>query len=351
MADGVSLAMPESTIEVNSEGYSLEIATSTEIVPTRRIIVTDSLTEQILTASLLLFIWLFIASTNSAMIYVIWKVPKFHTPQYMVLVSYMICDVTFMTFGIPTMFFTVVGDSVDFVPSFVCGAFIVISSSCFFTQTLLIGFITYERYVNFFYPLTYNSYFTLKKIIICNLILHACGLGCSIMIESVTERKMVATALQCQPIGPAIKWNSPFVFFVYQVPSALFGIFTMIRLRLLITKHKSQVDAMPTEKKDVNQQDNKPKTQVFSVRKAIKIIALVSGSFWITTLPSTLIRVGLFSTGFTWDQSDTRESILLFALARGSYIMLICLSSLLNPCVYLYVQTDLRKALARCGRQ
>ena len=329
---------------------------STEIPPTHgtttmNVIITDTLTEQVLTATLLFLCWAFVSSSNSVLIYVIWKTPRFHTPQYMVLVSYMVCDIIYTNNVIPVMFVTVVGDSLTIVPRFVCAGMATIMAGCIFTSTLLIGLVTYERYINFFYPLTYSKYFSVKKLFLINILLHACGQIFSIYVQFVADRRMMATPLACQPTGPALKWANPLVIILFQVPPAAFSIFVLIRLRLLISRHKREVDAMTTNN------DNEPghhvgrnKEQAFSVRKAIKMIALISGSFWFTTIPAMVLRTALFSSEFTWKQSDVRESVLFFGLARFSFCMVILLSSLINPFTYIYVQRDLRKALMRCGR-
>ena len=317
-----------------------------EIPPTEgtaaiNIIITGILTEQVLTATLLFLCCAFVSSSNSVFIYVIWKTPRFHTPQYMVLVSYMVCDIIFTNNTIPVMFVTVVGDSLTIVPRFVCVGMAIIMAGSFFPSSLLIGFVTYERYINFFHPLTYSKYFTTKKLLLLNILFHACGQIFSIGIQLVADRVMMATPLACQSIRPALKWTNPLVLILFQVPPAAFSIFVLSCLRLLISRHKREVDAMATyNDNEPGQHVGKNKEQAFSVRKAIKMIALISGSFWFTSFQATLLRTALFGSGFPWKQSDARESVFLFGLARASFCAITILSSLINPFTYIYVQRD-----------
>ena len=135
--------------------------------------------------------------------------------------------------------------------------------------------------LHFFCPLTYSKYFTVTKMVLTNILLHSCGQSFSIVLQVVAKRKRKATALVCQSKGPSLKWANPLVVIVFQVPPAVFSIFVMIRLRFLLSR--SYVDKITTNNDNVARV-NQNKEQALSVRKAIKMISLVSGSFWFTLI-------------------------------------------------------------------
>ena len=201
------------------------------------------------------------------------------------------------------MFVTVVGDSVTVLPTFVCARMAVVMGGSFFTMSLLKGLITYERYVTFFRPLTYSKYFTVTKMVLTSILLHSCGQSFSIVLQLVTEMKLIATALVCKSKGQGLKWANPLVVIVFQVPPAVFSIFVMIRLRLLLSR--SYAAKITTNNNSVARV-NQNKEQALSVRKAIKMISLVSGSFWFTSIPALLLRTALGTVGYQGDFNSLR---------------------------------------------
>ena len=326
------------TEETLTDGMATESMTEPLFMP----IVTDTTTEQVLTALFLFFCWFYVDITNLFLSYVMWKETHFHTPQYMVLASYMLCDLIYINILLPNMIALVISNVPETVPLPFCEFVGLITSGIFFTMAHMVGYMAYERFVNFFRPLTYNSYFSFKQIVVVTVILHVIGQTFSIAIQIVAGRDMVTTGLTCQPDAAKLQFTNPIILLLFFLPPAIISGIVLIRLGMLISRHKALVAAQPSAVES-NQIEKERKKQVFSVKKAIKMVSLVSGSFLITTLPSVFIRIGIFSSGVTWKQTDTRENMTEFALSRFSYFSVAVLSSLINPLIYVYAQNDLRK--------
>ena len=309
-------------------------------------IVTDTLTEQLLTILFLFLIWLYICCANFFLLYVIKKEPQLHTPQYFVLSSYMICDLATVNTLILPMIVLVIVNSTTFMPLEICQWMSTISSGFFFSMAHMVGYMAYERFVVFFRPLTYNRYFNPKKIKVTSLIIHLVGQVYSAITAVIFGKVLVTTALNCQARAAGLVYLNPITTVLFFLPPAFMSGYVLARLTALISKHKAQVSALPSGN-EANQAAKQSKKQVFSGKRAFKMIALVSGSFLGTTVPFVLIRVAIFSSGVTWKQTDARENMVAFAISRFCWLAVATLSSLANPAIYVYAQTDLRKLAKR----
>ena len=130
----------------------------------------------------------------------------------------------------------------------------------------------------------------------------------------------------------------------FWLPSAVISIFTMINLRLLISTHQARVNPALTEGVDNQALDN----LVTKVRKAIKMVTLVSGTFWVTMVPGIIIRSVVYNSGTTCNDTDTRRHMQAFVMARSGWLILTLMSTLINPIIYLTVQVELREAVMKC---
>ena len=309
-------------------------------------IVTDTITEQVLTILVIILFCFYVNFANLLMLYVIRREPQLHTPQYMVLCSYMICDLAYINTVLEPMAALVIGNYATFLPLEVCQFFGVLNAGFFFSMAHMVGYMAYERFVVFFRPLTYSRYFNRLKIIVTSLVIHLIGQVYAGISIAIFGRPMVTTGLNCQPPASALLYLNPITVLFFFMPPAVITGYVLFRLTLLISKHKAQVAAQSTGE-EASQTKKQSKKQVFSGKRAIKMVALVSGSFLGTTVPFVLFRVALFSTGVTWKQTDARENMVDFALTRACYLAVAVLSSLANPAIYLYAQTDLRKLVKK----
>ena len=325
-----------------TENTTSYVTTEPEVIQ----IVTDTITEQVLTLMVLIFFWVYINFWNTFLMYVIRKEPQLRMPQYMVLSSYMICDLIYINSSLPHMIILVISNHPTFIPLWICQYSNVITAGVFFSMAHMVGYMAYERFIIFFRPLTYNSFFSPKKIIITSLCIHLFGQTYAIVTNALFGRNLATTALHCQPSAAGLLYLNPITAALFFIPSVCMSFYVLFRLSALITKHKAQVSALSSGN-EASQEEKQRKKQVFSGKRAIKMVALVSGSFLGTTIPFVFIRVALFSSGVTWKQTDARENIVDFAITRLCYLAVTLLSSVANPAIYLYAQNDLRRLVKK----
>ena len=308
-------------------------------------IVTDSLTEQVITVSLLMASWLYINFTNGFLLYVLKKMNTLDTPQYMLLVFYMICDVLYCNCQLLVMVPVAIMSSIDALNVVVCRVFITAATSFFTACTHLVGFIAYERYSYFVTPLKYPLKFTKVRIYTLVALIYLVSLSIAVAFDLVSPKVPVATTMSCQASGPYNKIAIIFQFTFFGIASGSISVITLIKLRLMMSKHQAQVAALPQTISDDQSAING--LIVKPIKKAFKMLALVSGSFWFTLMPGAVIRLSLSASGVTWLDTDYRTSIPLFAMSRASYIMITLVSSILNPIIYIAVLPDVRAAVLK----
>ena len=310
-------------------------------------IVTDSLWEQAITAGLLILFWIYANLSNGSLFYVIRKDYSLHTPQYMVLVSYMVCDTFYCNITLIHMVPVVVSNDIQVMGDTVSRILVTAYLSCMFALFHLVGLLAYERYCYFITPLKYATKFTKYRIYKAVIIIYLFALFIALAVDLIEPRIPVATILTYQTTGLANKITNIIYTMIYIIPSSTVSVVTLIKLRLLISKHKAQVH--PTLS-DVMNEDQSAVSGIIvkPVRKALKMVGLVSGSFWMTMIPGVLIRLALSASGVTWADTDQRISLSIFALSRASYMLITVLSSVLNPIIYVSVLTELKEAVWKC---
>ena len=320
---------------------------TTETMAVLTPIVTDSLWEQAITAGLLILFWVYVNVSNGTFFYVIQNDYSLHAPQYMVLVSYMICDTFFCNITLIHMVPVVVSNDIQVMGDTVSRILVTAYVSCMFALFHLVGLLAYERYCYFITPLKYPRKFTKPRIFTAVIIIYLFALSIALAVDLIEPRIPVATILTYQTTGLANKITNIIYTTIYIIPSSTVSVVTLIKLRLLISKHKAQVH--PTQS-DVMNEDQSAVSGILvkPVRKALKMVGLVSGSFWMTMIPGVLIRLALSASGVTWSDTDQRISLPIFALSRASYMLITILSSAMNPIIYMSVLTELREAVWKC---
>ena len=305
-------------------------------------IVTGSLTEQVITVSLLLTFWLYVNLTNGFLLCVMRKMRVLDTPQYMILASYMVGDVLYCNTQLPVMVPIAIESRMDAISEMTCRVFITACTGFILACFHLVCLIAYERYSYFITPLKYPRKFTKVRIYLIVATIYTVSFCISLVVDLISPRIPVATTMSCQATGPYIKITNILYFIFFFIPSGLVSVVTLIRLRLMMSKHKAQVAALPQaiggDQSAVNGIIVKP------IRQAVKMVSLVSGSFWLTTMPGAIIRLSLSASGVTWLDTDYRVSLSLFALSRASYLLITLVSSVLNPIIYITVLPGIREA-------
>ena len=305
-------------------------------------IVTDSVEEQVITMSVLIFVWIYGTSINSFLLYVIKQTPELYDNcQYTLQACYMVCDIVnncVMAFNtIPIL----AANTMNVMSHEVCRAWGTAGIASYQTSVHVLGYLGLERFVYFCHPMKYNRFFSRIKIIIAFICISSLGLVYSLLLELSTVRQPVTTVMMCQSPQSVRSIVNPLAILLYFVPSAVISIFTLIKMRLLISKHQDRVAP-----EGVGSQAHENLTK--KVRKAINMVGLVSGTFWATMVPGMIIRSVIYNSGTTWNDTDTRRHMQAFVLARLSWFTLTLMSTLLNPIIYLTVQVELKKAAMKC---
>ena len=351
-----------STVHVNSAGEELFTSDSQTIPESSRPtssedlwitgkmatgIVTDSPLEQAITAGLLIFFWLYVTLSNGFLFYVLRKDYSLHTPQFMVLGPYMVCDVLYCNLTLLHMVPIVISNNIHVIPDRVSRIIVAVYMSFLLSSFHLIGLQAYERYSYFITPLKYPRKFTKRRIFTAVIIVFVLAFCFALGVDLISPRIPVATIMTYQVTGLATKLTSISYAVVYAIPSGTVSALTLIKLRALISSHKTQVQ--PSVSIDMSEdQSGISGSLVEPVKKAMKRVVLVSGSFWLTIIPGFLTRIGLSASGVTWADTDQRISLSLFALSRASYMLITVMSSVLNPIIYIAVLTELREAVLKC---
>ena len=328
----------------SSEGGLWTTATMVELSP----IVTNSLLEQAITAGLLILFWIYVTFSNMSLFYVIRTEKSLHTAQYMVLVSYMVCDTLYCNFTLLYMVPVVISNNIEVISETVSRIMATVQISFLLASFHLIGLQAYERYCYFISPLQYIIKFTKLRFYTAVILTFVLAFCCTLAVDFLTPRVPVATFMTYQATGWSSRLSNYIYFVVYVLPSGAVSIVTLVKLRLLISKHNARVEPQS----DVMNEDQSAVGGIIvkPIKKALKMICLVSGSFWLTVIPSMLIRAGVRGSGVTWADTDHRMSLPMFALARTSYLMMTVISSVLNPIIYISVLTELREAVWKCIR-
>ena len=106
---------------------------------------------------------------------------------------------------------------------------------------------------------------------------------------------------------------NPFTLVVFFAPPAVISIFTLIALCMLVSEHQAKV---------THNNQGEPATHraeirfVLVVKRNLKMLVLISGTLWLTIIPSFVIRSVIFSAGITWEDTDGRSSTPMFVLAK-----------------------------------
>ena len=331
---------------MSSDSSQYERPLSVETASPERII-TATVTEQVLTTALLTLFWIYVNTVNGFIVYVIRTTSSLlENCLYPVLICYILSDVLMCNLHMMVIIPLLIGNTVASLHHLVCSVIMCMFVAMLFTNLWMVGYMAFERYMYFIRPLRYMSYFTKNKIIIVNLCVYSFSFVMSLIFELIESRVVIATTMACGVAGPVTKISDAFYILLFWVPSGSMSLISVVNLGLLASKHRAQVDIqIPQEEDGAHTTHTTQPDIAAAIRRAIKMIILVSGSFWITSVPAVIVRESLLASGVTWMDTDGRSNVALFALSRGAYLLMTTVSSILNPIIYISLQNDLRKAV------
>ena len=332
------LTIAETTTNSEDALDSSVVYWTTEAMTIRASTVMDSYLEQVITVSLLMFFWVYVNITNGFLLHIIRNDHSLHTPQYTVLALYMVGDTVYFNSVLLLMVPVDITNNIYVFPTAVSQVLLQISLILNLSATHMIGLIAVERYGFFITPLRYTRRFTKTRILISVVFIYLFSLCMGVAVYVIEPLRVdVESMMTYQVSGEAIVNTNILYTVVYIIPSGLISVITLIRLRLLISKHRSQIAQLPNA--DCEQQSAVNGIIINPMKKAIKMICLVSGCFWLTTMPAALIKNILPVS------TNHQATPALKALSKATHMMLYVMTSVLNPIIYVSMQTDLRKSI------
>ena len=315
-----------------------------EVLPTvvAASIITDSLLEQALTAGFLTVFWLYVNLVNGFIIFVIKKSTSLRENyQYPVLIGYIVSDMVLCNCNMLMMIPLVIANDIDILPRGYCPVVSTLIAGALFTNIWMIGYLAYERYVYFVRPLKYLRYFSSTNILLANIFMYIIGFSVALMGTLFAGQKFHASNSVCGVSDKHSQDVNLISFLLFWIPSGCTSIISLIRIRLLTSKHRAQVAAQLPNAENVPAHDSNP---IVTWKRTVKTVALVSGTFWVTATPGILIRIGISAFGFSAQDIDSRDNMVVFAISRGSYLLITAFSSFMNPVIYFTLHKDLREA-------
>ena len=336
-----------STEEQQTYKYGREAETEPgwgEVLPTvaAASIITDSLLEQVLTAGLFTVFWFYVNLVNGFIIFVIKKSTSLRENyQYPVLIGYIISDMVLCNCNMMMMIPLLIANDIDILPPGYCSMVTMLIAGALYTNIWMIGYLAYERYVYFVRPLKYPRYFSSTKIRLANIFMYIIGFSVALITTLSAGREFHASNFVCGVSDKHSQEVNLVTFLLFWIPSGCTSIISLIRIRLLTSKHRAQVAAQFPNAENVPAHNFTP---IIAWKRTVKTVALVSGAFWVTATPGILVRIGISAFGFSAQDIDSRDNMVVFAVSRGAYLLITAFSSFINPVIYFTLHKDLRKA-------
>ena len=271
---------------------------------------------------------------QTSVIATIWKTESLRTPHFLIIFCCCIGDLIMVVTAIILFSQQYLAKCMIL---WVCQAMSNILIATGYSLANVIGLMAFERYLYFCHPMRYQS--ILKAHVLATVIIAifaAPNVYCAVT-EFLIGRQYHSSVLGCNFGGGKILIQSTIQLLCFLMPPAVVTIVSTYKIwRLLV-----QVNVAPVAPDGAVTQSVAPGHQA---TKVIRMILLVSGTFWGTYLPSIIMRVTIFSLGITWEDVNSRDSLMASMLIRTATILFTCVSSTLNPFIYYYSRRDLRQA-------
>ena len=300
-------------------------------------IVNGSETEQVISISIILLIGIVGTLGQLVVMVTIWKTLSLHTAHFYMLFAYCAIDSTVLGVSVPFFLLQVITGQTHYMTCKIASILII---SLIFTLHYTTGLLSVERYVFFCHPLSYERWFRAKTVVAYMVLIVAVPAICMVLSSMFETCIYHASSLICE-MSDQPKFIILFMIFFRIVP-AIIAICCMLKILKLI-KSIQIVPALPTNAAPLT-----TPPLVTQARKGIRMIALVTGTFWATYVPASLLRLYVFSQrsdGYTWEAIDSRQYTLPAILIRLSTYMISIVPPMLSPFVYLYTRKDLRNAV------
>ena len=226
---------------------------------------------------------------NTLLFLTVARSPKLQTPHLQLICANSASDVLVVLFIAPFSLALLFINSHEPI-IWLCRLQGALRSMPFFVSIHFIVFLSVERYQFFMHPLIYPARFSKIKIML--LVVSIPGILFGVFTEIFIGREFRAVVLECQlPNTTAVNL---IMILLFLVPALLIMTFCMVSLIRLAAKQKTQVEALQT---DVLGNVTKTRKLVKNAKDSIRMILLVSGTFYGSYLPIYFIRDAVFKRG------------------------------------------------------
>ena len=263
------------------------------------------------------------------------KSPKLHNAHFYLLGVYCCVDITLVSLAGPAM---ITLFSSGNIPLSTCQVLAGVTTICVQGMIGHNAVVAYERYTYFCHPFHYERRFSTALIVI------TLGMCYAIPVTLVATREALfstsafhASNLSCNISNAGIHRFTLLVVIV--LPSIAVTVYCMIR----VWKLSRRAEVSPEVQGNLEIQS----TPVQQARKTLKMILLLSGTFWATTLPAIVGGIIILSADYTWEDLDIRRYLVPSIILRLAVFTHCFISSAVNPVIYLYSRKDLRLAMRK----
>ena len=228
-----------------------------------------------------------------------------------------------------------------------CSVISTLGISMFFTIHMLLGLFALERYFFFCNPMRYTLIFSPKKVT-C-IILFCYAFPFLYLSPHITQREFSSSSMICEYSPSLLRITINSVVFRL-IPLAII-IFSMQRVWKL-TKSNRVAPALPSTSAS-SATTSAPSTLpplASQAKSAVRMVFLVSGTFWLAYFPGVIIRSLAVRLGYSMDDINSRRAFVPAILNRVAFYFYGTLSSLVNPLIYMYSRKDLRRCVFRMLR-
>ena len=223
-----------------------------------------------------------------------------------------------------------------------CRTFGLIGEGLVYANMLCISIFAIERYIYLAYPLKYIHWIRSTVIVMALVFVFSLVTVYSVLTEILIGRVRNIASMSC-PI-PKVGYIGSLITIM---PSVI--ITTIVTVRFL----KLRYDLVNSAPNQSNSSTRKKKNLLSDIGisketfvKGMKTVFLLSGSLWLSFVPSVLTRV-IVNQFFTLDQLENEANIYAFVAMRISTILVSLGTSALNPLIQFGLEGDLRVGALR----
>lgn len=288
--------------------------------------------------------------SNLSVLYVICRHHKFYYEHMYIIASYAIMDIVMVTVVMPSTIVILFIEH-DF-PQWLCSAKSVIGIGLLFSSDYMVSLLAVERYVYFCKPYHYHKIFTLKKIVAYVMFIVTFPLAYTVGTEIAIGRIMYFSVMDCQLKQAGL--HGYYQVALFFAPPILLTSYSLTNIVMLIIRQRNSVLPAVTSPNPIAQTSQSMTTnrqasyeKKSTPKKALRLLLLVSGTFYLTFLPAEAARTALFNSGLTWAEAETRQDRSAAFQLRMQSLSYYGISPMINPLVYYSTMRELRRSLFR----